>query len=301
LFIRQLGYLTALARERHFARAAVSCSVSQPTLSAGIRALENELGIAIVLRGHRFVGLTPEGERVLGWAQRSLADLDSLKQELAVLREGLIGRVRIAAIPTALPIIAPLTERLLASHPRLAIDVTSSTSKQIQQGLDEFEFDLGVTYLDNEPLKAIRRLPLYRERYLFLTPGDSPLASRTSVNWAEAGAADLCLLTPLMQNRRIIDAALAEAGARIYARVEADSFVTLAAFLRSGKFASIFPRGYLPFVPLGQNMKAIPLEGHHRAQTIGVVYPDRDPVPPAVRALLTEAKNVAASDQQAED
>ena len=75
MIIRQLIYLTALAREKHFGRAAASCNVSQPTLSAAIQQLEADLGVPIVERGQRFKGLTAEGQRVLEWGHRILADL----------------------------------------------------------------------------------------------------------------------------------------------------------------------------------------------------------------------------------
>ena len=74
VIVRYLEYLAVLAKERHFARAAAVCNVTQPALSAGIKQLEESLGVLIVERRQRFAGLTPEGERVLGWAQRVLAD-----------------------------------------------------------------------------------------------------------------------------------------------------------------------------------------------------------------------------------
>ena len=84
--IRQLQYLAALAREKHFTRAAKACNVTQPTLSGRIRQLEQELGVPIVERGQRFHGLTPEGERVLKWAHAILDNWGSLQQEIAKLR-----------------------------------------------------------------------------------------------------------------------------------------------------------------------------------------------------------------------
>ena len=86
LIIRHLQYLVALARERHFARAAAVCNVTQPTLSAGIQQLEESLGVLIAERGQRFLGLTAEGERVLAWSQRVLADYGGLRQELSEMR-----------------------------------------------------------------------------------------------------------------------------------------------------------------------------------------------------------------------
>ena len=166
--IRQLRYLVALARERHFARAAETCGVAQPTLSAGLRHLEEDLGVLVVERGNRFKGLTPEGERVLAWAQRILADCDSLEQELLGARKALRGRITIGVIPSALAMVARLTSALLQRQPGLGVKLLSRSSVDIQRGLDDFELHAGVTYLDNEPLAHVRSLPLYQERYVLL-------------------------------------------------------------------------------------------------------------------------------------
>jgi len=88
MVIRHLQYLTALARERHFARAAAACNVTHPTLSAGIKQLEESLGVLIVERGQWFLELSAEGARVLGWAQRVLVDYGGLQEELGEMREG---------------------------------------------------------------------------------------------------------------------------------------------------------------------------------------------------------------------
>ena len=109
MIIRQLIYLDALAREKHVRRAAEACHVSQPTLSAAIVQLEEELGVMIVERGRRFQGFTKEGEAVLAHARRILAEADLMKETIAELREGVSGRIRLGAIPTALPMIAHIT------------------------------------------------------------------------------------------------------------------------------------------------------------------------------------------------
>src|SRR6202021_1653592 len=160
MIVRSLEYLVALARERHFARAAAACNVTQPTLSAGIKQLEESLGVLIVERRQRFVGFTAEGERVLIWAHRGLAASGSLEQELSELREGLEGQIRIGAIPVSLPSVAILTAAFAARHPRTRFQVTSLTSVEIQRGLDDFTLDAGITYLDNAPLVAVPPRPL---------------------------------------------------------------------------------------------------------------------------------------------
>src|ERR1700722_479955 len=107
--IDKLDFLLALAREKHFGRAAESCGVTQPTLSAGIKQLEESLGVMLVIRGSRFQGFTPEGVRVLDWARRIVGDTRAMREEVQALRLGLVGRLRIAVVPTALPMVAALT------------------------------------------------------------------------------------------------------------------------------------------------------------------------------------------------
>ena len=168
MLLKHLQYLTALARERHFARAASACGVTQPTLSAGIKHLEEQLGLLVVQRGQRFEGLTPAGERVLAWAQRITADAESLEQEASRLRQVLQGRLRIGVVPTALPAIPILASPLAQKYPGVGLTVIADPSVDIQAGLDQFRFEAGITYLDNEPLSRVRSIPLYREHYLLI-------------------------------------------------------------------------------------------------------------------------------------
>ena len=117
--IRQLQYLSALAREKHFTRAAKACNVTQPTLSGRIRQLEQELGVPIVERGQRFHGLTPEGEKVLKWAHSILDNWTSLQQEISTLRgtKGkLVGRLSLGVVPSALPMAALITKAFQDRH-----------------------------------------------------------------------------------------------------------------------------------------------------------------------------------------
>ena len=109
MFIRQLEYLVTLAREKHFARAAEACHVSQPALSSGIRSLEKELGVVIVQRERRFVGFTAEGERVLDWAQQTLASLAHMREDASTAKSAMSGLLRIGAIPTTMTMSAHLT------------------------------------------------------------------------------------------------------------------------------------------------------------------------------------------------
>ena len=287
MIIRHLQYLTALSQERHFARAATICNVTQSTLSAGIKQMEDSLGVLLVERGQRFVGLTPEGERVLGWAQRTLADYSGLRQELSELRSDLVGRLRIGVIPAAMPIISLLTTPLIERHAHVRVLVTSLTSIEIQRGLDSFELDVGLTYLDNEPLARVRMQPLYNDSYLLMTHRDGPLQDRHEITWTEAAKPPLCLLGQEMQNRRILDGHFHEAGVEPNVIVETNSLITLWSHLRLGHLSSVVSRNFLPLLGRPENLLALPISGQVVSHRIGLVASDREPLSPVARALLT--------------
>jgi DNA-binding transcriptional LysR family regulator len=202
--IDKLDFILALARERHFGRAAEACGVTQPTLSAGVKQLEEQMGVLLVNRGSRFQSFTPEGERVLDWARRIVSDTRSMREEINALRRGLSGQLRIAAIPTALPMVAALTTPYRERHPNVRFTIYSRTSIEVLDLLGNLEIDAGITYLGNEPLGHVTTVSLYQEHYTLLTSADAPLGNRDKVTWAEVSQVPLCLLTPDMQNRRIV-------------------------------------------------------------------------------------------------
>ncbi len=297
MIVRYLEYIVALARERHFARAATACNVTQPTLSAGIKQLEESLHVLIVERRQRFVGFTPEGERVLAWAQRVLADYGGLTQELSELSEGLAGQIHIGAIPVTLPALALLTAPFSAIHSRTRYQVISQTSAEIQRGLDDFTVDVGVTYLEHDPLSRVRTVPLYRERYVLITRSVARVAGLKSISWAMAATLPLCLLTPSMQNRRIIDEQFRAAGASVNAVIETNSLVTLWSHIRFGNWCTIVPQTFLLLLEHSHRLTSIPLVEPEAFHTLGLVASDREPIAPLPRALLDFAQTLNLSDE----
>ncbi|MGP4016928.1 LysR family transcriptional regulator [Saccharopolyspora sp. 5N708] len=286
MLLRQLEYLVALARERHFARAADACHVSQPSLSAAIRKLERELGVAIVLRGHRFAGLTPEGERVLQWAHRILAECDALRHDLSTMRESLSGVLRVGAIPSALTAAPLLTTPFCERHPHTRISLESLSSREITRRLAEFELDIAMTYVDDEELGNVRVTPLYEERYLLLTPNDGELADRQLVRWSEVASLPLCMLTPRMRNRRILDKIFADAGVTPVPAIETDTVSALYAHVGTHRWSSVIAHAWLHMFGTPEGMRIVPLERPTYSPQIGLVVADRDPEPILARALL---------------
>lgn len=291
--IDKLEFVLALAREQHFGRAAEACNVSQPTLSAGIKQLEDTFGVLLVQRGSRFRGFTPEGERVLEWARRIVADTRTMRQEVDALKHGLAGHLQIAAIPTALAMTAMLTTPYRAKHPNVRFTIVSRTSIQVLSMLENLEVDAGFTYVDNEPLGNVNMIPVYYEEYRLLTSSSGELGNRDKVTWAEVGKVPLCLLTPDMQNRRIIDRLLRSAGAEPSPTLESNSMIVLFAHVRTGKWASIMPAKLAETLGLTESVRAIPIVEPAATHAIGLVVPDREPTTPLIKALIAEAKQLA--------
>ncbi|WP_442755843.1 LysR substrate-binding domain-containing protein [Methylocystis sp. JAN1] len=284
MFFRQLEYLVTLAREKHFARAAESCNVSQPALSAAIRRLEEELGVSIVERGQKFVGFTDEGARILGWARQTLAAWDGLKQEASISRRELSGALRVGAIPTTLPIMSLLSGPYLRAFPNVRQLVQSLSNEEIIRRLEKFELDIGVTYLEDEDLHRFRVLPLYRERYVLLARDASAIGNCVSMSWRDAAKLPLCLLTRNMQNRRIIDAAFRRAGVHPNVVVETDSVFALYSNVRCAEIFSIMPHSLLALFEMREELTAIPLVPE-LFRKIGIVALDHEPAAPIVAAI----------------
>ncbi|MCP5143999.1 MAG: LysR family transcriptional regulator [Gammaproteobacteria bacterium] len=286
MMLRSLTYLVALARERHFGRAAAACHVSQPALSNALRQLEQEFGVVIVERGKRFKGFTPGGEKVLAYARQALAEHESVITGLKAADESLTGELRVGAIPTALPLMAHILAPFSAQHPSVRLTLHSLTSRQIQTGLHEFELDAGVTYLDNEPLSGVRSVSIMNERYYLLTRRrylTNPEARE--VSWTEAASLRLGLLTPNMQNRRIIDAAFGDVGAAVEAAIETDALIDLYTCVRFGSYSSIVPSALLTVFSPDDDMVALPLRDPEVIYQVGIVLADRNPPAPLADIL----------------
>ncbi|PZO79874.1 MAG: LysR family transcriptional regulator [Mesorhizobium amorphae] len=293
--IDKLEFFLALARERHFGRAAERLGITQPTLSAAIKGLEGELGVMLVNRGSRFQGLTPEGEQVLGWASRIAGDARAMKEEMRAARSGLSGLIRIAAIPTALATVSELTTPLSLRHPGITYSVLSRTSVEILSLLGNFEVDAGITYLDNEPLGRVLSVPLYSERYQLITAAGNVHADAASVSWREVADLSLCLLTPDMQNRRIIDQHLAEAGAPVRPTLESNSLTVLFSHVRTGHWSSVMPLNLAQTFGVVEPIRAIPIVEPDASHLVGLVAAQRDPHTPLVAALIDSARQLAAA------
>lgn len=294
--IDKLEMFIALANQQHFGRAAEECGVTQPTLSAAIKQLEAQLGVMLVWRGSRFRGLTPEGQRVLEWARQIVGDARTMREEMRAVKQGLSGNLRIAVIPTALAMVSDLTAPLRARHPNLHFTITSHTSSEILHQLDNLEIDAGITYLENEPLGRVTTVPLFREHYYLVTTAQGAAAGRDSVTWAEVAELPLCLLTQDMQNRRIINQHLGEAGADATPGLVSNSVIALMSHVRSGDWATILPMKTAKLFLASGEWAAAPITRPEAEHLVGLIAPLREPYTPVLAALLAEARKISETE-----
>lgn len=266
LFV-SLKYLVALDDHKHFGRAALACHVTQPALSNALRALEESYGTAIVKRGRSFGGFTPEGERILASARRMLHEQELLEQDLRSRADAPQGNLLIGAVPTAVPIAARFAAVLRARHPGIVPTVRSMSSMALEAKLEDLALDLGLGYAERSD---IRRAPLqlvaqYPEHYFLLrraeSGGSEGLHIGGPIGWREAAALPLCLMSPEMHNRSIVDRAFAAAGVRAEAAMETNSIVTLTLAVQAGQVASIMPGALVAMVQGQTGLLAHPLKG----------------------------------------
>jgi len=283
---KHLQYFVALGRQEHFGRAAEACRVTQSTLSAAVRQLEKEIGAPLIERDKRFKGFTAEGKVLLEWATRVVAKREELTQRIGQLHGELVGSLVIGAIPVTLPTIGLLTTPFSRAHPTVTFKILSHTSDEIQRMLDAFTLDIGVRYLDAEPLDGVTSLPLYREHYVLLTPAGGPFHGRTQVAWREAAETPLCLLTSETQTRRNLNAIFAGVDCVPNVRAETDSVMTLCSHIKTGEWSSVVPDNFLWVFGTPPGMIALPLVDPERSFTIGAVVRRRSPMPPLVHAFV---------------
>jgi DNA-binding transcriptional LysR family regulator len=291
MFIRQIHYLLALAKTRHFGRAAEISHVSQPSLSTAIQHLEEELGITIIKRGQRFQGFTEEGERILQWAQILAQDWEGLKQAAKQYSHQLTGTLRIGAIPTTLAVTPLLTGPIQAEYPGIAIKLLSLSAEELIHQLDRFELDLGLTYLDDPRLKGFKTLPLYRERHVLLARSPDPSLIKNDLSWSDVAELPLCLLTQNMQNRRLIDAAFREANVTPKVMLETDSIFALYSHVRSAGLYSVVPHSMLNQFESHHEVIAIPLSPE-LTRDVGLIVRRQDLLSPIQDAAWNIAQNL---------
>ena len=290
-----MRYLVALEQHRHFGRAASACHITQPALSNAIRALEADLGVAIVRRGRSFEGLTDEGQRVLASANRLLREQELLRQDLHSGIDTPRGTLTIGAVPTTIPVAARFAARLQARHSGITPVVRSLSSHEIETRLENLSLDIGLGYTGRG--SKFTALPQYAEQYFLLrraaVGAGAPLHLGTALSWREAAALSLCLLTPEMHHRSIVDAAFSQAGVEVKPAIETNSIVTVVLSVLDGEVCAVLPGALMALVRGHPGLEALPLREPDVRTPIGFMVAAGARPSRALEAALTLARDAA--------
>ncbi len=276
----------ALAKAGHFARAAVACHVSQPTLSAAIQQLEAELGVPIVKRGQRFQGLTEEGRLIIEAAQRMANERDRLRQQLRNRHDSSSGTLRIGVLGSAVPLLKSLTLPFCNRFPHVNLSVMLQSPFGVQQAFEASSLDVAITYLDQRVRRHCRTQVLYTEEYDLLIRKGTPFSGRKSVPWEDLTRLSLCLLSP---DSPIFGKSESEVLAKLLTK--APHIVTNAIWMvmdhvRTGKWASVLPRPVRIMVSDDSELEAIPLPNIGKAPSVGIAIFKREPASPLAEAFF---------------
>ena len=192
--LRDLKYLVALADAGHFGRAAEKSHVSQPTLSAQIKKLEEQLGVQLVERRPRKVTLTDVGARVVARARRILQDADDISELARESRDPLAGALKVAFIPTLGPYLLPLvTPGIRKQLPKLQLLLYEYQTGSLLERLRGGELDLGVLALGVD-VSGLEVLPLHEEAFTLAVPAGHRLAKKSAVRPDDLAGETLLLL-----------------------------------------------------------------------------------------------------------
>ncbi|MBV8876954.1 MAG: LysR family transcriptional regulator [Gammaproteobacteria bacterium] len=239
--LRDLRYLVAVADLRHFGRAAARCFVSQPTLSAQLKKLEQTLGVQLIERAPNAVALTAVGEEVVARARRMLEASDEVVELARSHQDPLAGRLRVALLPTIgpylLPQVAPAIRRAL---PRLQLHLYEYQTAAMIEKLHAGELDLGILALPVE-LDGLESRELYREEFLLAIPERHRLASHERVRIADLRDEPVLLLE---EGHCLRDQALevcSRVGVRDSQDFRATSLETLRQMVAAGAGVTLLP------------------------------------------------------------
>jgi len=194
LKLKDLRYLVAVADQKHFGRAAAQCFVSQPTLSAQLKKLEQSLGVQLIERAPHRVALTEAGQAIVARARRILETTEEVVSLARAHRDPLAGILRVALLPTIGPYLLPhVVPAVRRSLPRLQLRLYEYQTAPMLEKLQAGELDLGILALPVD-LNGLEARELYREAFTLAVPEHHTLAGQASVRVADLRDEKLLLL-----------------------------------------------------------------------------------------------------------
>lgn len=243
--LRQLEYLLALQEWRHFRRAAEACGVSQPTLSAQLRSLEERLGVQLIERNRNMVIITPVGEQIAAVGRRMVSDAEEIRQLAIGHGHGIGGLVRVGLAPTIGPYLLPkMVQELRRSYPALKLYVREDIPSALPVALEQGKYDVILVPQMGQRRELLSR-PLFREPLYLVMPADHPLASKRWLDRSELHGESVLTLEAGHQLNEQVERICDEVGAELLSNFEGTSLDTLAEMVGMGMGLSFLPGLYV--------------------------------------------------------
>lgn len=239
--VKQLRAFVTVAKYLSFAQASEYLHVSQPALSLTIKALEDNLGGALLARTTRSVSLTPEGEVLLPLARRLLAEWDDTEELLRQRFTLQLGRVAIAAMPAFAGNLLPASLKVFRQrYPRVNVTVHDVINEQVQELVRHRRVELGIGF-EPDNGDALHFEPLYLDRFVAVVPVDSPLATQAQVTWRELLAQDFIALQRPSAVRLLLEEQLAAGHGKLRVAFESHQLTTVGRMVANGLGVSAVP------------------------------------------------------------
>jgi LysR family hydrogen peroxide-inducible transcriptional activator len=290
--LRDLRYLVALADERHFGKAAERCYVSQPTLSAQIRKLEEYLGVPLVERQPKRVALTDTGEKIVQRARRLLQEADAIVELAKSDRDPLAGPLKLALIPTVGPYLLPhVVGRLRRELPRLKLMLYEYQTGPLLERLRAGDVDVGILALPVD-LDGLESAELYDEPFTLAVPASHPLADRDRIRVEDLRGETLLLLE---DGHCLRDQALEVCG-RVRVNEPQDyratSLETLRQMVAAGHGITLLPE-LAADTPVGtaRGLRIKPFAKPAPGRTVGAVWRKSTTRTPAIEAIVAAVRH----------
>src|SRR5580658_3798387 len=289
--LHQLSYVLAVAEERHFTRAAARLHLAQPSLSRQVRLLERELGVLLFHRGpgQGLVTLTADGEALLPFIRRVLADVEATSAEARALSGMSRGRLSIGATPSLITrVLAPALVAFHATHPGIELLVVEAGSRQLAHQLASGEVDLALVVLPiTEP--QVATTPLFDDPLVLAVAPDHPLAGREHVRVSDLDGLPLIMFREGYDLREATLQACRDAGVEPRLVSQGGEMDGVLAFVAAGLGAAVVPAIALP---AETTLAAIPFSRPGLSRTVALAARSDRPVPRPARALAEQLERL---------
>ena len=287
---KDLELMVALSQHKNFGKAASHCKLSQPAFSLRLKKMEKITQAPLVMRGNSFKGFTREGDLILNWANKLLADSESMRQEIQALKNIIDGRLVLGIVPTTMSFATKISAKLRRKNPNLSIEIHSLTSDEILKKIEKCTLDAGVIPIKNSDDHFADFL--YEEHYVLIAPRTLAKSGNSNLTWEDAARLPLCLLTNDRYIKQHIYDTFEQVKINPKVVVEANDLSAVMAQVTAGNAATILPFSSVNYLAKMNSLLIFDLIEPVVVEKIGLVFNDQSALRPIALELRELTNNM---------